>query len=151
MELRCSKTVVETAEELRHVLLKDGAGRLQLAVSGADFYPPVQLFSEALWSSERASYRLRALERLNAIRAGAGFPARLFPADARGHRLRFVLRALDGSLAGASHREIAEVLIGQGRVDADWSDPGEHLRDRIRRAVRRGHILLNGGYKVFLS
>ncbi|MER8543727.1 DUF2285 domain-containing protein [Mesorhizobium sp. M1334] len=31
-------------------------------------------------------------------------------------------RALDGSLAGASHREIAEALIGQRRVHSDWYD-----------------------------
>ncbi|WP_342586884.1 DUF2285 domain-containing protein [Mesorhizobium sophorae] len=55
-----------------------------------------------------------------------------------------------GSLAGASHREIAEALIGKGRVHADWNDPRDHLRDRIRRAVSRGRALMNGGYRDFL-
>ncbi|WP_287308680.1 DUF2285 domain-containing protein [Mesorhizobium sp.] len=55
--------------------------------------------------------------------------------------MTFVLRALDGSLAGASHREIAEALIGEGRVQADRKDPGDHLRDRIRCAV----ALMNAG------
>ncbi|WP_206079172.1 DNA -binding domain-containing protein [Allomesorhizobium camelthorni] len=60
------------------------------------------------------------------------------------HR-RFVLRALEGSLAAASHREIAESTIGETRVHADWMDPCDHLCDRIRRAVTRGHTLMNGG------
>ncbi|WP_352578007.1 DUF2285 domain-containing protein [Mesorhizobium sp. M0019] len=37
-------------------------------------------------------------------------------------------------------------LIGPRRVHADWSDPHDHLRDRIRRAVSRGRALMNGGY-----
>ncbi|WP_245499185.1 DUF2285 domain-containing protein [Mesorhizobium sp. M1A.F.Ca.ET.072.01.1.1] len=37
----------------------------------------------------------------------AGLPPRLFPPEARGRSLRFVLRALDGSLAKASYRDIA--------------------------------------------
>lgn len=77
-------------------------------------------------------------------------PARLFPPEKRGPRLNVVLRALDGSLAGASHREIAEVLIGERRVHAEWADPRDHLRDRIRRAVSRGRALMNGGYRDFL-
>ncbi|WP_287115684.1 DUF2285 domain-containing protein [Mesorhizobium sp.] len=63
----------------------------------------------------------------------------------------FVLQALDGSLAAAPHREIAEALIGGCRAMADWKDPRDHLRDRIRRAVHRGHALMNGGYRDFLA
>ncbi|WP_245455769.1 DUF2285 domain-containing protein [Mesorhizobium sp. M4B.F.Ca.ET.058.02.1.1] len=80
----------------------------------------------------------------------ATFAPRLFAPEKRGVRLSFVLRALDGSLAGAPHRELAEVLIGQRRVHADWADPRDHLRDRIRRAVSRGRALMNGGYRDFL-
>ena len=57
---------------------------------------------------------------------------------------------LDGSLAGASHRNIAIALFGPERVEADWNDPGENLRDRVRRAVKRGRDLMNGGYLKFL-
>ncbi|WP_245425718.1 DUF2285 domain-containing protein [Mesorhizobium sp. WSM3862] len=64
--------------------------------------------------------------------------------------MTFVLRALDESLAGASHREIAEALMGEGRVHSDWNDPRDHLRDRIRRAVSRGRALMDGGYRDFL-
>ncbi|WP_363225058.1 DUF2285 domain-containing protein [Mesorhizobium sp.] len=74
----------------------------------------------------------------------------VFSPERHGPRLTFVLRALDGSLAGASHRELAEALVGQRRVHADWRDPRDHLRDRIRRAVSRGRALMNGGYRDFL-
>jgi hypothetical protein len=61
-----------------------------------------------------------------------------------------VLRALDGSIAGASHREIGAVLFGKARVERDWADPGDHLRDNVRRAIKRGRSLMNGGYSKFL-
>ncbi|WP_245463681.1 MULTISPECIES: DUF2285 domain-containing protein [unclassified Mesorhizobium] len=39
--------------------------------------------------------------------------------------------------------------MGEPRVQADWNDPRDHLRDRVRRAIRRGHKLMNGGYREF--
>ncbi|WP_258599038.1 DUF2285 domain-containing protein [Mesorhizobium sp. AR07] len=60
-----------------------------------------------------------------------------------------MLQALDGSLAGAS-QEIAIALFGRRRVEEDWSHPGSHLRDQVRRAVQRGRYLMGGGYRQFL-
>lgn len=149
--LRCRTILLETADGLQHVMLQNDAGKLQLAIFGADVRRPVWLHVEAVWSKRHVGYRLRALQCLNALSADGQLPIRLFPPEARGRRLCFVIRALDASLAGALHREIAEVLIGKERVNADWADPGNHLRDRIRRAVRRGHALMTGGYRDFLS
>ncbi|MER8652108.1 DUF2285 domain-containing protein [Mesorhizobium sp. M1121] len=100
----------------------------------------------AIWPAALSKHRLLALECLNALCACGKLPARLFPPERRGPRLNFVLRALDGALAGESHREIAEALVGQARVRSDWNDPQDHLRDRIRRAVSRGRALMNGEY-----
>ncbi|MGX8009731.1 DNA -binding domain-containing protein [Mesorhizobium sp. ORM8.1] len=88
---------------------------------------------------------------LNALHATGQLPDRLFPLEARASRLRFVLQALDGSLGGASHRKIARALLGRQRVQADWTDPRNHVADRIRGAVRRGHILMDRGYRDFLA
>ncbi|WP_245307437.1 MULTISPECIES: DUF2285 domain-containing protein [Mesorhizobium] len=149
--LRCRATVLLAPDKGQHVIFRDTEHTLQLAVSGADVLDPVCLHTEAIWPAMFSKPRLRALECLNTLALGQNLPARLFPPEKRGPRLTFVLRALDGSLAGASHRELAEALIGQGRVTADWRDPRDHLRDRIRRAVSRGRALMNGGYKEFLT
>jgi hypothetical protein len=71
-------------------------------------------------------------------------------AHPRRWRLRLVLQALDGWLAGASHREISCSLFGDKRTNTDWSDPSDHLRDATRRAVRRGRLLMDSGYKDLL-
>ncbi|SJM31864.1 conserved hypothetical protein [Mesorhizobium delmotii] len=148
--LPCRATVLLSPDKGQHVLLRNVEHTLQLAVSGADILHPVCLRTEAIWPAMLSKPRLRALECLNALSLNQHLPARLFPPERRGPRLTFVLRALDGSLAGASHRELAEALIGQRRVHADWRDPRDHLRDRIRRAVSRGRALMNGGYRDFL-
>jgi hypothetical protein len=92
---------------------------------------------------------LNAIARFSRLRATGRIDDRV-PQDPRGPRLSMVLRALDASLAGASHREIAAMLVGPERVERDWRHPGQHLRDRIRRAVRRGQALMTGGYRELL-
>ncbi|WP_244621978.1 DUF2285 domain-containing protein [Neomesorhizobium albiziae] len=135
----------------QHVLSRHGDRNVQLVVSGASVLLPVRFHIDAIWPAGQLKQRLWALECLNRLTADGRLPKTLSPPEARGRRLRFVLQALDGSLAGASHREIAAALIGEPRVQADWKDPRDHLRDRIRRAIHRGHALMNGGYRDFLA
>jgi hypothetical protein len=56
------------------------------------------------------------------------------------------LRALDGHLAGATYREIAEVLFGTARVPSGSSWKTHDLRGRTIRLVRMGLKLMRGGY-----
>lgn len=56
------------------------------------------------------------------------------------------LQALDGTLAGASLRTVADVLYGPDAVAADWHADGD-LRARVRRLVQRGKKLMCGGYR----
>lgn len=149
--LPCRAKLVITADGRQHVMLRDAHRDLQLVVGGADVLRPVRLSVDAIWLADRTRQHLNALECLNALYATGQLPHRLFPPEARAGRLRFVLQALDGSLGGASHREIATALLGQQRVQADWTDPRNHLRDRIRRAVWRGQMLMDRGYRDFLA
>ena len=148
--LPCRVTMSKAAGTRQHVLLRNSDRQLQLVVSGADILRPVRLRTDAIWPSKDSKHRMWALQCLNALCSDGQLPARLFPAEKRSQRLRFVVRALDGALASATHREIAEALVGEERVQADWAEPGENLRDRVRRAIRRGHALMEGGYRDFL-
>lgn len=56
------------------------------------------------------------------------------------------LQALDGTLAGASLRTVADVLFGTDAVVESWHADGD-LRARVRRLVRRGKHLMRGGYR----
>ncbi len=148
--LPCLIVLHRSDDGRQHVLLRKGDRDLQLCATGADISSPVVLHVDAIWPACRVAHSLQALDCLNALHATGQMPPRLFPPEPRGARLRFVIQALDGSLAGASHRQIATALFGSARVRSDWSDPGDHLRDRVRRAIRRGRALMNGGYRDFL-
>ncbi|MCU7977328.1 MULTISPECIES: DUF2285 domain-containing protein [unclassified Shewanella] len=56
------------------------------------------------------------------------------------------LQALDGTLAGASLRTVADVLFGSDAVAGGWHADGD-LRARVRRLVQRGKKLMLGGYR----
>jgi len=60
------------------------------------------------------------------------------------------LQALDGVLAGASLRTVAQVLFGTGTIRHDWHADGA-LRARVRRLARRGQTLMCGGYRHLLQ
>lgn len=64
--------------------------------------------------------------------------------------LRDSLIALDGKSAGATHREIATVILGSARVDAEWPDLEAPMRYKIKRDLARGRRLMNGGYRNLL-
>ncbi len=148
--LKCRAAVLQLEDGQQQVLLRGRGGSLQLAVSSGDILSPFLLCVNAISPVHNLKHRLWALECLNRIRANESLPGRLFPPDPRGDRLRLVLRALDGALDRASHQDIASALLGERRVRLDWGDPGNHLRDRIRRAIKRGRALMNGDYLGFL-
>lgn len=68
---------------------------------------------------------------------------------ARRDRLTLALRALDGRLAEASYREIAEALFSTSGIRGrEWQ--GHDVRDRTIRLVRYGYSLMKGGYRRLL-
>lgn len=148
--IHCRMTVLLLADGTQHLLFQDTGRSLQLAVSGGTLFEPARLMTEAVVRREHLTARWVALSCFNHLRMSGGLPARYFPCDPRGRRLRVILQALDGWLAGAAYREIAMALFSPARVHADWADPGDHLRDRVRRAVRRGRTLMGGGYLQLL-
>jgi hypothetical protein len=94
----------------------------------------------------RVAAALRLWRALNGRRPGPN-PAAL--SDARRRRLILALRALDGRLDGATHREIAAALFGGDAVpERDWIS--HELRDRTARLVRLGVAMMNGGYRRLL-
>ena len=67
----------------------------------------------------------------------------------RRDRLILTLRALDGHLAAASYREIAEALFGAGPLEREpWKTSS--LRDRTIRLVKGGLALMRDGYRKLL-
>lgn len=64
--------------------------------------------------------------------------------------VRDALIALDGHRAGATYRDIATIIFGTERTREAWQSPSNALKDRIRRALKRGLELVEGGYRELL-
>src|SRR5260370_21325666 len=91
----------------------------------------------------RVAAALRLWRALEGRRPGTN-PAAL--SEARRNRLVLAVRALDGRLDGATHREIAAVLFGANAVpERHWISHA--LRDRTARLVRLGVANMNGVYR----
>lgn len=139
-----------TVDRTLHVLFSQGSRILQVHVRRVRCSRQVGLLAEIPTHSASHRAELEALACFSCLRETGCFFARYDPPDPRGSRLKTILLALDGALAGATQREIATVLVGAERVATDWEHPGQHLRDRVRRAIRRGRALMNGGYLALL-
>ena len=149
--LRCRISILEASDDLQHALFASSARRLQLTVPSGSNLDRVRLFADAIVPPDLLERRLLLLRRLSDLVTNGDLRDALYPPDPRSRRWRFVLQALDGSLAEASQREIAQALFEPLRVEADWRDPRAHLRDQVRRAVRRGRWLMQGGYLNLLK
>ncbi len=60
------------------------------------------------------------------------------------------LQALDGHLVGASLQELARVMFPAHGQHETWH-PDTGLRSKVRRLVRRGTALMEGGYLALLQ
>jgi hypothetical protein len=133
-----------------HVLLCDGGRRLQLSVQVCAQPMPDNLLTDAVVLPRERPHRWRSLICFNEFLFSGHLSRRHFRTERMARRLVSVVQALDGAMSDAPHRDIAIALHGRVRVSCDWNDPGEYLRDGVRRAIRRGRLLMNGGYRQFL-
>ena len=123
---------------------RDGA-LLRLHVE-AEAEPPVALLPFDELFEMRAMAAIRAWRGLTGRSVGAN-PAAL--STQRRDRFILALRALDGRLDGAKHREIAGAIFGVGEISKrDWIS--HDLRDRTARAIRLGFTTMKGGYRRLL-
>lgn len=90
------------------------------------------------------SWRVEA--QLSAIRALRG-PPRPDQRHGRWARRLLALQAVDVRDAGASLREIAEILLGSG----DWPGNGEHRKSVVRRLLSTGSEMIRSGPRAILN
>lgn len=144
------RRVLVTPDGRRHLLVKRQGRSVQICLSGAALTKSVHLLADALIGPDRLAAGLRAIADFNHLIQGRIEHSRP-SAGPQGRRLRQILRALDGRRAGASYRDIAIILFGTQRVERDWNDDGDHLKNHVRRLVKRGEALVDGGYKRLLQ
>lgn len=120
--------------------------RLALAPGLAAGMPYVHAVRATANAGHNGRVLAAELETLDTLSTGALPHAKTSPRPSPTALLELrTLQALDGTLAGASLRTIASVLFGASTVAREWHADGS-LRARVRRLVRRGRGLMQGGY-----
>ena len=131
----------------RHVIVRLDSGDLRLLLAG----PADQPLAAVLPLDDDLPIRATAALRLWAQMAEQPNQQEepLALTQQRRDRLVLMVRALDGHLAEASYREIAEGLFGTRRIEREtWKTSS--LRDRTIRLVRGGIDLMRTGYRKLL-
>lgn len=149
--LQCSTRIIPSEDaEFADVLFQQDGRILQLAVSGSRTLEGVELAASIVPMPDHAAGRVLALRRFTSLVTSSALLPNLYPAERRAPRLVKILCALDLWQEQRSYRDIAVRFFGESRVKQEWSDPGDHLRDQVRRAVYYGRNLMAGGYRQFL-
>jgi hypothetical protein len=132
----------------QHVVLRANQASIQLTIEGVDLTAgPVAItfLVSGFDAVAEARDQLDLLDRvLSPNRAPSSLIARW---TTRTRNLRDALITLDGRRAGASYKDIANLIYGDEEVAADW---GAGLRQRMQRHYSRGAALAAGGYRDFL-
>jgi hypothetical protein len=133
----------------RYVIVRHDLGELRLWLRDASPDQPLAIvmpLNDDLPTRAMAALRLWA--QIAGRAAGHGREPLALTRQRR-ERLVLMLRALDGHLANASYREIAEVLFGARRLEREaWKTSS--LRDRTIRLVKGGLALMRAGYRKLL-
>jgi len=150
-DIACPSVLLELPGGPQYLLFHDGSRTLQLVVEGEDVLRPVRLLTDGAPGKALAGPQLRSLLCFNDLRLSGRLYDSHFQKELPSQRLRLILRMVDGALAGASHRQIAQVVFAGEFSAESWYAPGRPLRDRVRRALYRGHRLMQKGYLDLLS
>jgi hypothetical protein len=149
--LQCSVCIATpNQEEVADVLFRQDGRILQLAVSGSRTLEGVALSASVVPMPSHSASRVIALRRFVSLVKSSALLPNLYPPERRATRLTKVLGALDFWREKRSYRDIGVRLFGEARVEREWNDPGDHLRDQVRRAVYYGRTLMTGSYRQFL-
>jgi len=147
----CRKTLLKTADGEQHILLMGRRDVAQLHCIGEDIrvHPfSLELVIDRFPDIDGAHKVLRRLADMFRARS----PREKTPGwTVEAMRHRDALAALDLRSQGRSYRELALFLYGEDAVNRDWNDPGQTMKNRVIRSVKRGARMREGGYRALLS
>ncbi|WP_159831440.1 DNA -binding domain-containing protein [Novosphingobium sp. TCA1] len=145
-------TVVQGQEGHQHAVLSDGRRRIRIDVTSGRLAPErsmrLRFRLDGLISAEAGVLPMRRLLLLYKHRR---FGRMLYPRDPALDRGITLLRVHDALAAGATHREIANVLFGQDNVDRGWDHTSDSLRSRIRRYTRQARSMAGGEFRRLMG
>lgn len=151
MSLRPWLTIATGGDGTEHVVLSDGWRHVRIDIEEGSLAAgsPVVLHYR-LAGVAGAETKLLPLRRLIYLCRHRRFARSLFPREARIARHLMALRVHDALAAGASQREIAEILFRANPADLGYDGRSDSLRSRVRRLAREARRMADGGWRMLL-
>jgi hypothetical protein len=146
-DFTCQRTIL-CQQDIEHVLIRHGPECVRLTAHGLSILHGRRTSTFEIDGFRNIAPALRSLQRLSRLAAIGGE----FQPSTLSHTSKWkdCLIALDGHLAKRSYRDIAIVLFGRDRVGTHWTGDTQWMKSTIRRAVKRGVDLMEGGYRELL-
>lgn len=143
-------TIVTERDGREHVVLSDGWRHIRLDIDAGSLAAgrPVVLRYDIL-GLVTAQAKILPLQRFLYLCRHHRFARTLFEPDRRIPRSIMLLRVYDAERAGASQREIAQVLFGSD-TNPDWRGAGDSWRSRVKRLMREARAAAAGGYRTLM-
>lgn len=133
------------------LLLSDGLSAVRLDAPRCTFSRGGVCLRYRLEGLVSIQPRLLTLQRFLAVLRSGRFPRALHPSERRAERWILLLRAFDAASAGASQREIADILLRSSASAPRWRSREPSVRSRAQRLVRAARVFAVGGYRELLS
>ncbi len=149
--MHCEKSILITASGEYYLILRDRWRLLQIRCFGDSIALDPGAMALLVDELPKVELEIRLLRRFAVLNRARGSDGSTTAWSPQSTRLRNTLVALDGSLNGATYREIAELIHGSESVADAWRGSRRDLKDRMVRLVRRGHHLSTGGYRDLLK
>ena len=150
--LCCRVTIhCEDASDRCQILFAQEGRSLQLDIHGKIHFENDVLLTPISPAPRLRGAQVLTMRRLVDLMAHGYLRPSLYPAYKRRARLIEVVQALDGEFADALQRDIALAQFGQDKVERVWHGSQNALRDHVRKTLKYGRQLMNGGYRRFLG
>ena len=143
-------TIVAGRDGRERVVISDGYRRIRIDVVHGSLGAGPVLLRYRLHGFADLEARILTLRRLVALNRHGRFARSLHPREHLARRWIPMLRAHDAICAGATQREIADVLFGTKLARDAWRGPSDFLRLRVQRLIRAARHMVSGGYRTLL-
>lgn len=145
-------TIVRDRLGHEHLALSDGWRRIRIDVVEGTLlaHRPARL-DYLLSGLSHVEAPVLALRRMLALWRTGRFARLLFPDEPGLPRRLETLRVGDAIAAGASYREMAIALYGEGVVREEWRGRSDFLMSRVRRRAAEARAMTAGGWRALLG
>ena len=142
--------VVAGDDRSSHLLITDGWRTIRLDAPAGLFGAGPRPLRFCLEGIEAAMSPLVTLRRLLSLCGTGRFSRSLHPPEPRARRWILMLRAYDGLAAGATQRELAQLLLSPSAGQPRWRVGQPSLRSRAQRLARSATEAAAGAYRDLL-